>query len=93
MCKRFSLLVHSFNAWTSSRQFWMRLALSAVESEGMPEETWKIEVVAKNSASLTYLIAQMVNFFGAFVLYKFAVKPILAAYDERRKNCRWFAIR
>ena len=65
-------------------------ALSAVESESvtLAEEPGRIEVVAKKfGVTWPTLIAQMVNFLlVTFVLYKFAIKPILATYDERQKK-------
>lgn len=65
-------------------------ALSAVEPESVTlvEEPGRIEVVAKKfGVTWPTLIAQMVNFLlVTFVLYKFAIKPILATYDERQKK-------
>ena len=65
-------------------------ALSAVESESvtLAEEPGRIEVVAKKfGVTWPTLIAQMVNFLlVTLVLYKFAIKPILATYDERQKK-------
>ena len=65
-------------------------ALSAVEPESvsLAEEPGRIEVVAKKfGVTWPTLIAQMVNFLlVTFVLYKFAIKPILATYDERQKK-------
>ena len=65
-------------------------ALSAVESDSvtLAEEPGRIKVVAKKfGVTWPTLIAQMVNFLlVTFVLYKFAIKPILATYDERQKK-------
>ena len=64
--------------------------LGATDPEGVAlvEEPGRIEVVAKKfGVTWPTLIAQMVNFLlVTFVLYKFAIKPILATYDERQKK-------
>jgi F-type H+-transporting ATPase subunit b len=54
----------------------------------LAEEPGRIEVVAKKfGVTWPTLIAQMVNFLlVTFVLYKFAIKPILANFDERQKK-------
>lgn len=51
-------------------------------------ETGKIAQVAKKfGVSWPTLIAQMINFLlVAFILYKFAIKPILATVEERQKK-------
>ena len=65
-------------------------AISAVESESvtLTEEPGKVEAIAtKFGVTWPTLIAQMVNFLlVAFILHKFAIKPILATYDERQKK-------
>ena len=64
--------------------------LSTFESESttLVEEPGRIEAVAKTfGVTWPTLIAQMVNFLlVTYVLYKFAIKPILATYDERQKK-------
>ena len=64
--------------------------LSTFESESttLVEEPGRIEAVAKKfGGTWPTLISQMWNFLlVTFVLYKFAIKPILATYDERQKK-------
>ena len=57
-------------------------------SPALTEEPGKVEAIAtKFGVTWPTLIAQMVNFLlVAFVLHKFAIKPILATYDERQKK-------
>ena len=64
------------------------LPSSESESTTLVEEPGRIEAVAKKfGVTWPTLIAQMVNFLlVTFVLYKFAIKPILATYDERQKK-------
>ena len=64
------------------------LPSSESESTKLVEEPGRIEAVAKKfGVTWPTLIAQMVNFLlVTFVLYKFAIKPILATYDERQKK-------
>ncbi len=64
--------------------------LSVIESENatLAEEPGRIAAVAKKfGVTWPTLIAQIVNFLlVTFVLYKFAIKPILLTYDERQKK-------
>ncbi|MDC3132415.1 F0F1 ATP synthase subunit B [Opitutae bacterium] len=64
------------------------LPSSESKSTTLVEEPGRIEAVAKKfGVTWPTLIAQMVNFLlVTFVLYKFAIKPILATYDERQKK-------
>ena len=57
-------------------------------SPALTEEPGKVEAIAtKFGVTWPTLIAQMVNFLlVAFILHKFAIKPILATYDERQKK-------
>ena len=57
-------------------------------SPALTEEPGKVEEIAtKFGVTWPTLIAQMVNFLlVAFILHKFAIKPILATYDERQKK-------
>lgn len=57
------------------------------EATAKSEENKLTMITEKFGVSLPTLIAQMVNFvLVAFVLYKFAVKPIAATLDERQQK-------
>lgn len=57
------------------------------EDAAHAEENKLTMITEKFGVSLPTLIAQMVNFcLVAFVLYKFAVKPIASTLDERQKK-------
>ncbi|MDQ8208791.1 F0F1 ATP synthase subunit B [Coraliomargarita sp. SDUM461003] len=61
--------------------------LEHVEESLHAEESKLTMITEKFGVSLPTLIAQMVNFvIVAFVLYKFAVKPIAATLDERQQK-------
>jgi F-type H+-transporting ATPase subunit b len=63
-------------------------AVEAHGEEAAHEEGNKLTMITdKFGVSLPTLIAQMINFcLVAFVLYKFAVKPIAATLDERQQK-------
>jgi F-type H+-transporting ATPase subunit b len=62
-------------------------AVVDAHGEAPAEENKLTMITDKFGVSLPTLIAQMVNFcLVAFVLYKFAVKPVAATLDERRKK-------
>jgi len=63
-------------------------AVVALGEEATPAEGNKLTMITdKFGVTVPTLIAQMVNFcLVAFVLYKFAVKPIAATLDERQQK-------
>lgn len=60
---------------------------TAVHAEAAAEENKLTMITEKFGVSLPTLFAQMVNFcLVAFVLYKFAIKPIAATLDDRQQK-------
>lgn len=60
---------------------------AVVHAEAAPEENKLTMITEKFGVSLPTLIAQMINFcLVAFVLYRFAIKPIAATLDDRQQK-------